>query len=82
MSNLHLSARWYPACNSAGVLMDSELKIVWRNPQAIFHVQRWESVEKGPEKSLYIVQEFVSDGGAGYWTTECALQVIRGGRAA
>jgi hypothetical protein len=61
-----------------------ELKIVWRNPQPVRHIQRWEPVEKAPEQSTYVVQEFVLDGegGNGYWATECQLQVIRGGTAA
>ena len=61
-----------------------ELKIVWRNPQPVRHIQRWEPVEKAPEQSTYVVQEFVLDGegGHGYWATECQLQVIRGGTAA
>jgi hypothetical protein len=61
-----------------------ELKIVWRNPQPVRHIQRWESVERAAEHSVYVVQEFVLDGeeGDGYWATECELQVIPGGRAA
>ncbi len=61
-----------------------ELKIVWRNSQPVRHIQRWESVEKASDKSIYVVQEYVIDGegGNGYWATECELQVIRGGRAA
>ncbi|HEU5335828.1 MAG TPA: hypothetical protein VFU27_07690 [Terriglobales bacterium] len=61
-----------------------ELQIVWRNPQPVRHIQRWESVEKDPEKSVYVVQEFVIDSqdGNGYWATECELQVFSGGRAA
>lgn len=61
-----------------------ELKIIWRNPQPVRHIQRWESVEKAPEKSVYVVQEYVleTDNGEGYWATECELQVITGGRAA
>ncbi|HLK33871.1 MAG TPA: hypothetical protein VKT29_12325 [Terriglobales bacterium] len=61
-----------------------ELKIVWRNPRPIRHVQRWESVEKDAEKSVYVVQEYVVEGSGadGYWATECELQVLHGGRAA
>ena len=61
-----------------------ELKIVWRNPQPVRHIQRWESVGKAAEKSVYVVQEYVFDGddGSGYWATECELQIIPGGRAA
>ena len=41
-------------------------------------------MEKDPEKSVYVVQEFVIDSqdGNGYWATECELQVFSGGRAA
>jgi hypothetical protein len=41
-------------------------------------------VQKAPDKSVYLVQEYVLDGdnGDGYWATECELQVIRGGSAA
>ena len=61
-----------------------KLKIIWRNPQAVSHIQRWESVEKGSEVSTYVVKEYVLEGdaGDGYWATECELQVLRGGRAA
>ena len=61
-----------------------ELQIVWRNPQPVRHIQRWESVEKAPDQHVYVVQEYVLDteNGAGYWATECELQVIRGGSAA
>ncbi|HEV2115686.1 MAG TPA: hypothetical protein VGR48_06665 [Terriglobales bacterium] len=60
------------------------LKIIWRNPQPVRHIQRWESVERAQDRSVYVVQQFVLDGegGNGYWTTECELQVIRGGTAA
>jgi hypothetical protein len=60
------------------------LKIIWRNPQPVRHIQRWESIERAPDRSVYLVQEFVLDGkeGKGYWATECELQVIRGGTAA
>ena len=61
-----------------------QLKIVWRNPLPVRHIQRWESVAKAPDKTIYVVQEYVLDGvdGAGYCATECELQFIRGGTAA
>lgn len=61
-----------------------KLEIVWRNPQPIRHIQRWESVAKAPDKSVYVVQEYVIDGegGDGYWATECELQILHGGHAA
>lgn len=61
-----------------------KLHIVWRNPLPVRHIQRWESVEKAADKSVYLVQEYVLDGagGDGYWATECELQVISGGHAA
>lgn len=61
-----------------------ELKIIWRNPQPVSHIQRWESVEKGSDISTYVVKEYVLEGneGNGYWATGCELQVLRGGRAA
>jgi hypothetical protein len=61
-----------------------ELKIVWRNPQPVRHIQRWESVTKAPDRSVYVVQEYILEGdhGDGYWATECELQVLRGGTAA
>ena len=42
----------------------STLEIVWRNPNPVRHERRWQPMSSS-NHSLYIVQEFVSEGEKG-----------------
>ena len=53
-----------------------KLEIVWRNPRPIGCCRRCEHVEEGSHSSLYFVQEFLSTGQHGFWTTTSRLEVI------
>ena len=57
-----------------------KLAIIWRNPDPKWHKQRWQTLERGVERSLYAVQELIVKGDKGYWSPSCALEVRRGGR--
>jgi hypothetical protein len=58
------------------------LEIAWRNPNSVRRHPRRHSFERAGERARYILQEFVEDGQAGYWTTISDLEVVAGGRAA
>jgi hypothetical protein len=59
----------------------TKLRIVWRNPNTNRRTQRWQTLERGLGRTLYIVQQLISKGEKGYWTTTASLEVLRGGRA-
>ena len=54
--------------------------IIWRNPNPKWHKQRWQTLERGVARSVYVVQELLVKGDKGHWSTACALEVVRGGR--
>lgn len=58
------------------------LEIVWRNQNPVPPRRRRHSLEPTGDRALYILQEFVEDGQAGYWTRISDLEVVAGGRAA
>jgi len=60
----------------------AKFEIVWRNPEPVKHTTRRQSLERGSNHALYVLQEFVDDGNLGYWTTISDLEVLVGGRAA
>jgi hypothetical protein len=60
----------------------ASMKIAWRNPNQVRQNPRRHSVEREGEHAVYILQEFVEDGEAGYWATLSGLEVVAGGRAA
>jgi len=45
------------------------LQIVWRNPKPVRHRQRWEPLRQGLESSIYLIQQFISAGEIGFWST-------------
>ena len=57
-----------------------KLAIVWRNPDPLWRMRRWRTLQLGPGRGLYIIQELVSLGGKDYWTNASSLEIIRGGR--
>lgn len=57
------------------------LEIAWRNPNPVPRHRRRHSFA-GSDRSVYIQQEFVTDGEVGHWTTISNLEVVVGGRAA
>ena len=57
-----------------------QLAIMWRNPDPKWHKQRWQTLERGLDRSLYVVQELVIKGEKGQWFTSHAFEVRRGGR--
>ena len=59
----------------------SKLEIVWCNPNPVQHERRWQPMSSS-NHSLYIVEEFVSEGEKGYWATKYSLEVVGGGCAA
>ena len=56
-------------------------KIVWRNPDPRWHKQRWQTLEHRLDRSLYMVQEFMTKGEPGQRASAFALEVLHGGRA-
>ena len=56
-----------------------KLQIVWRNPQPVRRRHRWEHIEVGANSALYAIQEFLSTGEHGFWSTICRLQIISDG---
>jgi hypothetical protein len=58
------------------------LEIVWRNPDPVRHQSRRHSSKRERDRTLYILQEFVTRGNLSYWTTLSALEMLAGGRAA
>jgi hypothetical protein len=59
----------------------TKLEIVWRNPQrACTSRRRHTFVSKG-EQGLYILEESVSDGYLGSWSTLSNLEVVAGGKS-
>ena len=59
------------------------LQIVWRNPQPIRCRRRWEPFQEASNSTLYIIQEFLSTGEHGFWSTTYSLRFFRGrGRVA
>ena len=56
------------------------LAIIWRNPDPKWHKRRWQTVERGVDRSLYVVQELMVKGDKGHWLPSCAFEVRRGGR--
>ena len=65
-----------------GHTQDSSPEIVWRNPNRPRTQRRRHSFEPLDGHVLYIVQEFVEAGDAGFWLTISDLEVVSGGRAA
>jgi hypothetical protein len=60
----------------------TKLRIIWRNPNPNRRPQRWQTLERGLGRTLYVVQQLViPEGEKGYWTTTASLEVLRGGRA-
>jgi hypothetical protein len=59
-----------------------KLQIVWRNPQPVRRRHRWEHIEVGANSALYAIQEFLSAGEHGFWSTICRLQIISDGGSA
>jgi len=57
------------------------LEIVWRNPDTV-RANRRHSFDGNGDPVRYILQEFVTDGELGYWSTISNLEVVEGGRAA
>jgi hypothetical protein len=53
-----------------------KLQIVRRNPQPVRRRHRWEHIEVGANSALYAIQEFLSTGEHGFWSTICRLQII------
>jgi len=58
------------------------LEIVWRNPEPPLHQQRWEQLKRESERTVYVIQEFVSSAVGGSWSTTSTLEVVPGGRVA
>jgi hypothetical protein len=52
------------------------LQIVWRNPEPIRRRQRWELLRQGPDSRMYLVQQFVSMGEIGFWSTTWSLKLV------
>jgi len=52
-----------------------KLQIVWRNPQPVRRRHRWEHIEVGANSALYAIQEFLSTGEHGFWSSICRLQI-------
>jgi hypothetical protein len=61
---------------------NTKLEIVWRNPQRVCTSRRRHTFVREGEQGLYILEEFVSDGYLGYWSTLSNLEVVTGGRVA
>jgi len=59
-----------------------ELQIVWRNPERIQCRRRWEPLQETSNSTLYRVQEFLSTGEHGFWSTTYQLRFFRGNGAA
>ena len=59
-----------------------KLQIVWRNPQPVRRRHRSELLEVGSNSSLYAIQEFLSTGEHGFWSTICRLQISSDGGSA
>ena len=59
-----------------------KLQIVWRKPQPVRRRHRSELLEAGSNLSLYAIQEFLSTGEHGFWSTICRLQIISDGGSA
>jgi len=55
------------------------LRVVWRNSEPVRSSQRWERLKHGADSSLYLVQQFISLGDFGFWSTTSALQMLSGG---
>ena len=55
-----------------------ELQIVWRNPERIQCRRRWEPLQETSNSTLYRVQEFLSTGEHGFWSTTYQLRFFRG----
>lgn len=58
------------------------LEIVWRNPNPVRHHSRRHNSKHERDRTVYILQEFVTHGNLSYWTTLSALEMLAGGRAA
>ena len=56
--------------------------IAWRNPDPVRGRRRRHTTEGSGERRVYVLQEFVEDGGAGHWSRISDLEVVAGGRAA
>jgi hypothetical protein len=56
-----------------------KFQIVWRNPQPVRRRHRSELLEVGSNSSLYAIQEFLSTGEHGFWSTICRLHIISDG---
>jgi hypothetical protein len=59
-----------------------KLQIVWRNPQPIRCRRRWERFQEASNSAQYIIQEFLSTGEHGFWSTTYQLRCFRGNGAA
>jgi len=60
----------------------AKLTIVWRNPKAINHTPRKQTLDEHSDHDVYILQEFVQDGCLGFWIRICDFEVLAGGRRA
>src|SRR5207245_1754747 len=49
------------------------MQIVWRNPHPVRRRHRSELLEVGSNSSIYAIQEFLSTGEHGFWSTICRL---------
>jgi hypothetical protein len=57
-------------------------QIVWRNPEPVWCWQRWESWKRSSDRSVHVVQQFISAGEFGSWTTTSNLEVVTCGDGA
>jgi hypothetical protein len=58
------------------------LVIIWRNPRPKRRPQRWQTLERGIGRTIYIIQQLITSGKEECWTTTASLEVLRGGRVA
>ena len=58
-------------------VMLPELQIVWRNLELIQCRRRWEPLQETSNSTLYNVQEFLSTGEHGPWSTTYQLRFFR-----
>ena len=58
----------------------TRLVIVWRNPRPQSRPHRWQTLERGLGRTLYIIQQLMLNGKQECWTTTASLEVLRGGR--
>jgi hypothetical protein len=65
-----------------GETIMATLEVSWRNPNPVLAQRRRQTLERGSERALYSLQEFVFDEEGGYWMTISDLEVVAGGQAA